>query len=149
MSRAIVVPPARNATAAYRIVADRLRAEIAAGAYPAGVALPTEADLCLEHEVSRQTVRRAFQDLVAEGIVYRIPGRGTFVAGMSGKYVRSSGSIEELMALADDTDLDVLDPPAIGVDISAATDDALVPGGSKATGGYALVVATSVWTTSP
>ena len=120
MSRAIVVPPARNATAAYRIVADRLRAEIAAGAYPSGVALPTEADLCLEHDVSRQTVRRAFQDLVAEGIVYRIPGRGTFVAGMSGKYVRSSGSIDELMALADDTDLDVLDPPTMGVDISAA-----------------------------
>lgn len=106
--------------AAYRMVADRLRAEIAAGVYPIGVALPTEADLCLEHEVSRQTVRRAFQDLVAEGLVYRVPGRGTFVAGMAGKYTRSSGSIDDLMGLADDTDLDVVEPPRIGVDISAA-----------------------------
>ena len=120
MSRAIVAPSARSTTTAYRIVADRLRSEIADGAYPPGVALPTEADLCLDHDVSRQTVRRAFQDLVAEGLVYRVPGRGTFVAGMAGKYTRSSGSIDELMALAVDTDLDVVEPPSIGVDINAA-----------------------------
>ncbi len=120
MTRAIVTAPARGTTAAYRIVADRLRAEIAAGAYPSGVALPTEAELCVDHDVSRQTVRRAFQDLVAEGLVFRVPGRGTFVAGMAGKYTRSSGSIDELMALAVDTDLDVVDPPSIGVDIGAA-----------------------------
>jgi DNA-binding GntR family transcriptional regulator len=101
-------------------VADRLRREIADGLYPDGVALPTEAELCETHGVSRQTVRRAFQDLVAEGLVYRIPGRGTFVADAQGKYIRSSGSIEELMSLAEDTDLDVLEPPTIGVHIEAA-----------------------------
>lgn len=84
------------------------------------MALPTEADLCEQHAVSRQTVRRAFQDLVAEGLVYRIPGRGTFVIDAQGKYIRSSGSIDELMALSLDTDLDVLSPPTIGIDIEAA-----------------------------
>lgn len=123
MSRATTatpVPPTRGGLTAYRVVADRLRTEIAAGRYPPGVALPTEVDLCVDHDVSRQTVRRAFQDLVSEGLVYRVPGRGTFVAGMAAKYSRSSGSIEELMSLADDTDLDVVSPPSIGIDITAA-----------------------------
>ena len=110
---------ARNEPA-YSLVAQRLRDEITAGRYPTGVALPTEADLCARHGVSRQTVRRAFQDLVAEGIVFRIPGKGTFVSDAQGKYIRSSGSIDELMALADDTDLDVISPPQISIDINAA-----------------------------
>lgn len=111
---------ARQGSTAYGLVADQLRAEIADGRYPEGVPLPTEADLCDAHGVSRQTVRRAFQDLVAEGLVYRIPGRGTFVNELEGKYIRSSGSIEELMSLAEDTDLDVLSVPSIGIHIEAA-----------------------------
>jgi GntR family transcriptional regulator len=123
-SGALLRPSGRSAprqgATAYGLVADRLRAEIAEGRYPAGVALPTEAELCDRHGVSRQTVRRAFQDLVAEGLVYRIPGRGTFVGDVQAKYTRSSGSIEELMSLADDTDLEVLSIPTVGVDIEAA-----------------------------
>lgn len=105
---------------AYAAIAERLRQEIADGRYGPGVSLPTEAELCVEHDVSRQTVRRAFHDLVAEGLVYRVPGRGTFVSGTAGKYIRSSGSIEELLALAIDTDLEIVDPPAIGIHIEAA-----------------------------
>lgn len=64
---------------AYQVLRQRLRDEIAAGAYPPeGVRLPTESELVAEHGLSRQTVRRAFQDLVAEGVVYRVPGRGTY-----------------------------------------------------------------------
>lgn len=101
-------------------MADRLRGEIAEGCYPIGVALPTEAELCVQHAVSRQTVRRAFQDLVSEGLVYRVPGRGTFARDQQGKYLRSSGSIDELLALSLDTDLEVLEPPASCVHIEAA-----------------------------
>lgn len=112
--------PTRQQITAHSLVTQQLRSEIAAGMYPTGVALPTEAELCDVHGVSRQTVRRAFQDLVTEGIVYRVPGKGTFVSSAQGKYIRSSGSIDELLALAVDSDLEVLSPPQIVIDINAA-----------------------------
>lgn len=43
--------------------------------------LPPERELSAAYDVSRQTVRQAVQQLVAEGRVYRRRGSGTFVAG--------------------------------------------------------------------
>jgi GntR family transcriptional regulator len=45
-----------------------------------GDALPSERQLCLDHGVSRVTVREALSQLVAEGLAVRVHGRGTFVA---------------------------------------------------------------------
>ena len=95
---------------AYGLISDQLRREISAGVYPRDVPLPTEMELSKEHQVSRQTVRRAFQDLVSEGLVYRVPGRGTFVTANSGRYIRSTGTIDDLLSLARDTDLDIVEP---------------------------------------
>jgi GntR family transcriptional regulator len=111
---------ARVRRTAYGALAEKLRTQITEHRYPDGVPLPTEADLAKTHGVSRHTVRRAFQDLVAEGAVYRVPGRGTFAYNDSGKYLRSSGSIEDLMALSLDTELEILDPPSVSIHIDAA-----------------------------
>ncbi len=103
---------------AYQVLRQRLRDEIAAGAYPEGVRLPTESELAAEHGLSRQTVRRAFQDLVAEGVVYRVPGRGTYA---NRGYLRQLGSIEDLMSLSEDTTMEVLQGLSRRVDVTAAS----------------------------
>ncbi|MFW0785497.1 GntR family transcriptional regulator [Gordonia sp. CPCC 206044] len=105
---------------AYRALAATLRARIAEGRYRGGVRLPTESELSEEFGLSRQTVRRAFQDLVAEGAVYRVPGRGTFATEGSGRYLRQLGSIEDLMNLSADTTMEVVSPPRRQVDLDAA-----------------------------
>jgi GntR family transcriptional regulator len=73
------------------------------------------------HGLSRQTVRRAFQDLVAEGVVYRVPGRGTYAREPGRRYLRQLGSIEDLMSLSDDTTMEVLAGLRRRVDVGVAS----------------------------
>lgn len=60
------------------------------------------------------------QDLVSEGLIYRIPGRGTFPAPREGRYLRQFGSVEDLMGLSLDTRLELVLPLARRVDHVAA-----------------------------
>ena len=105
---------------AFRRLENDLRAQIREHEFPADTPLPTEAELAHRYGVSRQTVRRAFHDLVAENLVYRVPGRGTFVTPPSGRYLRQFGSVEDLMALSADSELHVLQPLTAAVDPTAA-----------------------------
>lgn len=45
-----------------------------------GDLLPSERQLCLDHGVSRTTVRDAIRQLVTEGLLVRVHGKGTFVS---------------------------------------------------------------------
>ena len=64
----------------YRIVSEALREAIAAGEYPPGAQLPTEAELAKRFGLSRGTVVKAIDMLVTEGIVSKRQGAGSFVA---------------------------------------------------------------------
>jgi GntR family transcriptional regulator len=107
--------------AAYQVLARELRTSILQERYPSGVRLPTEAELVKQYQVSRQTVRRAFHELVSEGMVLRTPGRGTFAAPRDGQYLRQFGSIDDLMGLSIDTSLELLTPLRRKVDVGAAS----------------------------
>lgn len=110
-----------RAEPAYQVLREQLRDEISAGRYRDGTRLPTESELVARHGLSRQTVRRAFQDLVAEGIVVRIPGRGSYASESGRRYLRQLGSIEDLMSLSDDTTMEVLEGLRRRVDVEAAS----------------------------
>lgn len=107
---------------AYKTLAHELRTAIRLGEYPPGFRLPTELELAERYSVSRQTVRQAFGELVAQSLVYRVRGRGTFAMpqGGSGSYLRSFGSIDELLALSVDTQLELIDPFTARADPAAA-----------------------------
>ncbi len=65
--------------AAYRQIADQLRAAIMAGELPEGAQLPSERALMDTHQAARGTVRQATALLKAEGLVEVEQGRGAFV----------------------------------------------------------------------
>jgi len=44
------------------------------------VAIPSERELMTTYDVSRSTVRKAIESLIADGLLHRIHGKGTFVA---------------------------------------------------------------------
>ncbi|WP_420750992.1 GntR family transcriptional regulator [Rhodococcus sp. O3] len=111
----------RESEPAYAQLSRQLREAVESGRYRDGVRLPTEAELAQRHGVSRQTVRRAFQDLVADGVVYRVPGRGTFANEPGRRYGRPHGSIEDLLALSADTTMEIVTPLHRKVDIEAAS----------------------------
>lgn len=64
-----------------KLTAD-LRRGIHDGTWPPGSKLPTERALSTETGLSVTTVRRAYEDLVAQGLVERRQGAGTFALGL-------------------------------------------------------------------
>lgn len=67
--------------ALYVQVARILREEIAAGTYPPRKRLPSETAIAERFDVARATARAAIAELRAEGLVFTVGQRGTFVSG--------------------------------------------------------------------
>src|SRR5215510_11851909 len=78
MSGADTTPEREPRLPAYLTIEHALRAEIAR--LQPDDPLPTEAELCRRFGVSRMTAREGVRRLVDQGLLYRVRGRGTFVA---------------------------------------------------------------------
>jgi GntR family transcriptional regulator len=92
----------RSPVPLYYQVESVLRDEVAAGKYPSGEPLPTEESLVRRFGVSRITVRRALDRLAQEGLIYRIPGRGTFVNSLRSTDFKIERNPSDLMGFEDD-----------------------------------------------
>jgi GntR family transcriptional regulator len=81
-SRRLLIPPISPAGPGtlYEQIVEGLRKEISEGRLPAGTALPSFRVLATDLLVSVITVKRAYDDLEREGLIFRRQGLGTFVA---------------------------------------------------------------------
>jgi DNA-binding transcriptional regulator YhcF (GntR family) len=64
----------------YTQLKELLRERILDGSYPPHSRMPSESELGKAFDVSRITVRQALGDLQKEGLIFKIHGKGTFVA---------------------------------------------------------------------
>ncbi len=69
-----------KSTPLYLQLKELIKKEIQNGNLQPNDRLPSEKEMCDTYKVSRITVRQALAELVNEGLVYRIHGKGTFVA---------------------------------------------------------------------
>lgn len=63
----------------YQRLRDAIVARIVAGDWGPGTAIPAESEIARVNGVALGTVRKALDTLVAEGVLDRVQGRGTFV----------------------------------------------------------------------
>ena len=64
----------------YYQLKEYIKKKIESGEFKPGDRIPTEQELCEMFDISRTPVRQALTELAYEGILYRRPGRGTFVS---------------------------------------------------------------------
>lgn len=86
----------------YHQLEQDLTARITSGEYPPGTCLPTEERLGQQYGVSRITVRKAMESMMAQGMITRRRGVGSFVAERRGSVhaINLSGSLDEFLLFA-------------------------------------------------
>lgn len=82
---------------AWQRIRQHLLDRIHAGEWGEGDRIPSETELCEQFDVARMTVSRALNELVAEQILCRVKGSGTFVAP-----TRYQSTLVEIRNIADE-----------------------------------------------
>lgn len=108
----------------YQQLEELIRKNIDDGVWGANEKLPSEAMLMKTYDLSRITVRNACNHLVKEGVLYRVAGKGTFVANpkIMTKSLAYMGFREQLERMGYKTETKLLNKEIIkaGINIAAA-----------------------------
>jgi GntR family transcriptional regulator len=111
----------------YAQLKEKIILDLESGAIKPGDRLPSQREFCLQFNMSHMTVRRAINELLAEGVIYAIPGKGLYAAerkhpaetsmvGFSGEmtergYTVTSRILEKSLVLASTVIARALDIP--------------------------------------
>lgn len=90
-----------SATPLWTQLRDTIRLMILRGDLAVNSQLASEADLCQEYGVSRVVVRESLADLVRSGLIYKIKGKGAFVAPRE----RDEDFVSTVLGFSDDMEL--------------------------------------------
>jgi GntR family transcriptional regulator len=84
----------------YHQLEQDLRARVNGSEFQPGDLLPTEERICEQYGVSRVTVRRALDALIAQGLIIKRRGVGSFVAEprVGVRSIRLRGSLDEFLS---------------------------------------------------
>ncbi len=74
----------------YQLVIDNILEKINSKILSAGDKIPNENELSQTLDVSNITVRKAMSELVKDGVIYRVRGKGSFVSGGPSQSTRES-----------------------------------------------------------
>lgn len=77
----------------YMMIYEDVKGRILSGEYEVGAQIPDEKTVCQNFGCSRMTVKKAYDMLVMEGLIYRKQGQGSFV--LSSKINRPEVEIQE------------------------------------------------------
>lgn len=94
----------------YLQVAGELKRGITDGSWPVGARLPTEAELCEQFEISRDTARAAVRVLGQAGLIVRRQRVGTVVIATpdNARYTHDLSTTRDLLQYAEDTELKLM-----------------------------------------
>ncbi|UFJ39937.1 GntR family transcriptional regulator [Brevibacillus humidisoli] len=94
----------------YEQLMDAIKKDINEGVYSIGAQLPAETELCEKYGVSRITTRRAITELVEQGILRKLHGKGTFVTSnkLKRELIAVNGFTEFLLQSGKDPHIRIL-----------------------------------------
>ena len=72
----------------YEQIVAQIKAEVIEGTLTAGEALPSVRALSRELKISALTVKKAYDNLEAEGFVVTVHGKGTFVSAANQQFLK-------------------------------------------------------------
>lgn len=92
-----------------------LKQDLENGEYAPHQLLPSENELCRHYDISRTTVRAVIQRLTNEQLVYRVPGKGTFVSEskITTQTISQRGIREQLEEMGYETDTEMIEKGVI------------------------------------
>ena len=79
----------------YEVIKKEIKEQIEDNILKPNQVIASENEMCRHYDVSRVTVRKAIDELCAEGILYRIKGKGCFVRELKFTYLQFHGSCKE------------------------------------------------------